>query len=122
MREHPDGAELLAIAREVLRKELMPLLPKEKAYAALMVMNAMGIAERQLAMGAEPQSQEQAALILLLNQEGGLAELNKVFAKKIRTGDFDASAPAQNLLWSTTLQRVRESAPKALRPTGAVAK
>lgn len=118
MREHPNGAELLAIAREVLRKELLPLLPKEKAYEVLMMVNAMGIAERQLMMGTQPQSQEQAELSLLLDQEGGLAELNKCFAKRIRAGDFSASQEAQNLLWSTTVQRVRESSPKALPAYG----
>ncbi|MGH8494226.1 MAG: DUF6285 domain-containing protein [Moraxellaceae bacterium] len=114
MREHPDGAQLLAIAREVLRKELLPLLPKDKAYDALMIANAMGIAERQLQQGDVPQQQEKAGLSVLLDSQQDLAGLNREFAQGIRRGDFDENAQARELLWEATLQRVRESAPKAL--------
>lgn len=114
MREQPDGAALLAVAREILRKELLPLLPKERSYDALMIANAMGIAERQLRAGDAPQHTEQALLAMLLGEQGSLSYLNRRFAERIRAGDFDASARAQELLWNFTVQRVRESAPKAL--------
>lgn len=114
MRERPDGAELLAIAREVLRKELLPLLPKDKAYSALMIANAMGIAERQLRNGTGPQEEERRALSTLLRRDGELLALNREFAARIRQGVFDDSAEARGLLWEATVQRVRESAPKAL--------
>lgn len=114
MRERPDGAELLAIAREVLRKELLPLLPKDKAYDALMIANAMGIAERQLQQGDLPQQQEAVELSALLDSQADLPELNRDFAQAIRRGDFDEDAKAKALLWGATVQRVRESAPKAL--------
>lgn len=116
MREHPDGADLLAIAREVLRRELLPLLPKERAYDALMVANAMGIAERQLRQGEEPMRHEREALAGLLGSGGDLAALNREFARRIRAGDFDASARAVLVLREAVLQRVRESAPKSLLP------
>ena len=114
MRERPDGAELLAIAREVLRRELLPLLPKDRQVDALMIANAMGIAERQLCAGEVPQQLEQEALLRLLGQEGALPALNRAFAVAIRAGHMDGNAEAQRLLWESTLQRVRESAPKAL--------
>ncbi|RKI45160.1 hypothetical protein D7Y27_11215 [Corallococcus sp. AB004] len=114
MREQPDGAALLAIAREVLLRELLPGLPEDKVYAARMIANAMGIAERQLRAGDEPQQEERGALVLLLQREGGLAELNHELAARIRQGGFDGNREAWSLLWDSTLQRVRESAPKAL--------
>src|SRR6218665_2737563 len=114
MRERPDGADLLAIAREVLRKELLPLLPKDKAYEALMIANAMGIAERQLQQGDVPQQEEKSGLAVLLASQAELAKLNREFSTRIRRGDFDDNASAQALLWEATVQRVRESAPKAL--------
>ncbi|ATB44528.1 DUF6285 domain-containing protein [Corallococcus macrosporus] len=114
MRERPDGAELLAIAREVLRNELLPLLPRDKAYGALMIANAMGIAERQLRSGMGAQEEERRALAMLLERDGDLATLNRVFAVRIRQGAFDDNAHARELLWNATVQRVRESAPKAL--------
>lgn len=114
MREQPTGAELLAIAREVLRKELLPLLPKEKAYDALMIANAMSIAERQLQQGEQAQHNEQAALSQLLQQDATLPILTQVFAQKIRAGEFDENAQARKILIDSVVQRVRESAPKAL--------
>ncbi|MCW5698978.1 MAG: hypothetical protein KIT00_03970 [Rhodospirillales bacterium] len=46
MRERPFGPELLEVARQVLRERLLPRLPGECRYDALMVINAMGIASR----------------------------------------------------------------------------
>lgn len=114
MRERPEGAELLATARELLRKELLPLLPKDKAYAALMVANAMSIAERQLQYGSVPQAKEWAELAAFLGQNGELPQLTRLFAQRIRRGELDNSAEARHLLWESVLQRVRESAPKSL--------
>lgn len=118
MREQPDGAALLAIAREVLRKELMPLLPKERAYEALMIANAMSIAERQLQGGDAAQGEEHSALQELLGQQGDLAALNRVLALKVRAGEMDGNIRAQQLLWQGVVQRVRESAPRVLQPYG----
>jgi hypothetical protein len=114
MREQPDGAALLAMAREVLRKELMPLLPKDKAYDALMIANAMSIAERQLQQGSAAQVLEQKMLSALLKADGDLAALTRQFAQKIRQGEMDNNADAKKLLIDSVVQRVRESAPKAL--------
>ncbi len=47
MNNRPDGSELLAVARRVLLDDLLPLLPAEKTYDALMVANAMAIAARE---------------------------------------------------------------------------
>lgn len=118
MREQPDGAALLAIARQVLRKELLPLLPKDKQYDVLMIANAMSVAERQLGIGEVPQQLEQKALSELLASDGDLSSLNRTFAAAIRAGEMDGNAAARKLLWDSTVQRVRESAPKALTAYG----
>lgn len=49
MNNRPYGNELLDVARRTLLDELLPLLPPEKTYEALMVANAMAIAARELA-------------------------------------------------------------------------
>ena len=115
MREQPDGAALLAIARDVLKEEVLPLLPKDSRYKALMILNAIGIAGRQLQAGDGPQREEQSDLSALLDREGDLAALCREFALRIRNGEADGNQAAQRLLWRMTEQRVRESAPKALR-------
>ncbi len=115
MREQPDGQALLAIARSVLREQLLPLLPKEQHYQALMIMNAMSIAERQLQYGDAPQRHERQALAALLQQEGELLALQRELVQRIRAGWLDDQPQGQQLLWQMTEQRVRESAPKSLR-------
>ncbi|MBL8700185.1 MAG: hypothetical protein JNK67_17540 [Alphaproteobacteria bacterium] len=46
--DRPDAAELLAIARDVFSRELQPVLPPGLRLSGLMVLNALGIAEREL--------------------------------------------------------------------------
>lgn len=53
MNNRPYGNELLDVARRTLLDELLPLLPPEKTYEALMVANAMAIASRELAPHAD---------------------------------------------------------------------
>jgi hypothetical protein len=120
MREHPTGAELLAIAREVLRKELLPLLPKGRQYDALMIANAMGIAERQLQAGDTPAQAETRELAVLLQMDTDQAGLERRLAQGLRNGEFDHRPEVQDLLWRLTVQRVRESAPRALALSGII--
>lgn len=126
MRDQPTGANLLETARDILRNELMPLLPKEKQYQVLMMANAMSIAARQLQYGEAPERQELVSLAHLLREEvdlGGdaarlheqLLALNGEFARRVRRGEYDDDAAAKQLLQQMTLQKVRESAPKALK-------
>lgn len=48
MRANPDARGLLDIAAETLRTEILPHVPPEARYAALMVVNALSIAGREL--------------------------------------------------------------------------
>lgn len=70
MREQPKADELLRYAREVLRQELIPALPKEHRLTGFMIANAMGIATRQLQHGDEHDYQELVALQKLLHNLG----------------------------------------------------
>ena len=54
MLEKPDAADLLATARDVVLRELLPALPPEKAFAARMVANAMAVAARAMQAPALP--------------------------------------------------------------------
>lgn len=62
MRTTPDTADLIATARTALKAEVLPHIPPNRRYAALMVLNALGIAERQLAKGAERRATARTAL------------------------------------------------------------
>jgi hypothetical protein len=122
MRDRPTGADLLAIARRVLREELLPLLPEEKRYDGLMVANAIAIAARQMAAGDGPAAEERARLAALLGAEGDMAGLAAELARRIRRGDYDPGRPGRQdvraFLWKATVGKLRESNPKALAAEG----
>lgn len=135
MREQPQGRNLLSIARSTLLEKVVPLLPQDQRYNALMVANAMAIALRQWESGDSWQQEELVRLQTLLDAEvfgkdafagevqngqqdlqNALIAANRALAHKIRHGDFDApSQPVAELLEWLAVQRVSESAPKVLQ-------
>lgn len=127
----PDAADLLAIARETLLDELVPALPKERRYAALMVANALAIAAREHRLGADARRDESVRLHRLTHDIGpsprasigvdapdALPALRTAVRDAIRAGAFDAprreAALAAALLQIATDQ-VAIANPKALR-------
>ncbi len=49
MRDLPEAPALLALARDVLVRDLLPLLPPERQFEVRLVANCMAIAEREAA-------------------------------------------------------------------------
>ncbi|MFW7340123.1 DUF6285 domain-containing protein [Pollutimonas sp. H1-120] len=78
MNNRPYGNELLSVARRTLLDELLPLLPPEKTYDALMIANAMAIAARELAPHAA-------------DDESARCEIRRFHAETGRDGSAQAS-------------------------------
>lgn len=126
MREQPAGQNLLETARNTLLEKVLPLIPQDQRYNALMVANAMAIALRQWQAGDTWQQEELTRLQALpgidvpadADLQNALLTANRQLTQKIRKGEFDQASAAQGalLMWMAT-QRVRESAPKALQTT-----
>jgi len=128
MRDRPTGAELLDLAREILRGDLLPELPAEKKFPALMIANAMAIAARQMRAGDTPAREQLAALAALYGGpvavSGGaviereVTRLYRRLAEDIRAGRFDPGTPdhaaAFDLVREQARQKVAESNPKYL--------
>ena len=130
MRDISDAADLMTTAREALLRELLPALPVEHRYAALMIANGMAIAAREHRLGTDAARSEAARLRNLLADSGrspakhDLSALRKATAAAIRAGYFDEPARAAALM--TDLAHTAEawvaiSNPKALRPAARVA-
>ena len=137
MRDEPSAVALLEAARRVLRDELIPRLPDECRFAALMVANAMAIAARQHEFGDAPEAAELAGLMALRGEgqvegqveaadthadtRGELLRLYGELSHDIRRGAYDPGtahhAALRDHLWRVTLQKLRESNPKALEET-----
>jgi hypothetical protein len=129
MRDYPDGADLLVTARDVLRNQLLGVLPPEMRTAALMVANAMAIAARQLETCDDPQRVELASLRALFETpcadvpDAGvlrreLETLNRRLVLALRSGDADPATPlgkrALAHLRSVQRARVMQSNPRYL--------
>lgn len=126
-----DAADLLAIARETLLDELVPALPKERRYAALMVASALAIAAREHRLGADARRDEAERLRRLMQDAGrsprasvgvdtpdALAALRMAVRDAIRAGAFDAPSPKAALvaaLQQIAADQVAIANPKALR-------
>jgi hypothetical protein len=123
MRDVPTGPELLALARDVLLNELLPLLPEQHRLDARLVANSMAIAEREAVIGASPTQQhilrEVEAVCGTAEGEGdALARL----ALDLRAGAFESCAPrdrrARAILWRLTIFKLRQANPRFLAANG----
>jgi hypothetical protein len=116
MRDLPNSRDLLALARELLLDELLPLLPPERARDAHLIATSMAIAARE---GGEGWQKEIAdALIELYGKDGSLAR----FATDLRNGAFETSPSrekaARAILWRLTIAKLREGNPHFLAANG----
>ena len=128
MRDRPDGAALLALAREVLDDELPPGRWAETQLAR----RAIEIAERERAAGdmhfaaAERELEAFYATPLTPSLSPHCGERENAmwrrFARDLRAGAFEGDAAraraARALLWRLTVARLRISNPQFLAANG----
>jgi hypothetical protein len=131
MRNSPDGAGLLRVARETLLDEILDSVPEERRHTLRMAANALAIAAREAEAGEADLVKELRLLGELYGEEvvqaaganlrERIAKMNKRFARDIRDGIFDgACAPGVHaLLMDQVCARLRISNPGYLRATDA---
>jgi hypothetical protein len=121
VRDLPTGPALLALARDVLLHELMPLLPQEGHLAARLVANSMAIAEREAVAGNEP-AQEILRELEKLYGDGEQRLLLRRLAQDIRAGGFEESQLSERhvreILWLHTITKLRRANPRFLSANG----
>jgi hypothetical protein len=120
MRDRPTGAELLALARDLLQRELVPHLPPEKRLEALMILNVMGIAERELTLSEAGDADLTRRLRDLYGEGDAGAQLHRLSAE-IRAGEFDTGPRrtlVRDLLWAMAKRKARAANPKLLSAQG----
>lgn len=101
----PDAHELLDIARSTLLEQLLPALPGELRYPALMIANAMAIAARESRLVALAEDQERTRLAALVDEApAALPDLRRQLARAIRLGSHDAPQNHRTLV--ETLRQV----------------
>ena len=127
MNDWPDAGDLLETARNTFMAEVLPALPEALRYTALMIANAMAIAQREIAAGDAPLRAEYQRLAEILSGiaaapdgnalRGAVAGYNRRLANEIRAGRFDGEERAAMLehLRRTTEEKLAVSNPKALK-------
>jgi hypothetical protein len=127
MNDRPDATELLEIARRTLLDQILPRLPEDLRYSALMIANAIAIASREHAAGDDDAQAELARLRVFFSERPkplagaalhvALAGYNRRLATEIRAGRFDAKERTALLghLEKTTVDKLAVSNPKALK-------
>lgn len=126
MNDRPDARDLLEIARHAFTTEVLPAVPEALRYTALMIANAIAIAQREIAAGDAPLRGEYRRLAELLSGNAAapdgdalrkaVAGYNRRLANEIRAGRFDGEERAAMLehLRRTTEEKLAVSNPKAL--------
>ncbi|HML11301.1 MAG TPA: phosphotransferase [Stellaceae bacterium] len=116
-RDLPTTRDLLALARETLLDELLPLLPPERERDAHLIATVMAIAVREAAAGGW-QAEIGQALKEFFGGSGSLVRL----AADLRNGAFETSPSrekaARAILWRLTIGKLREGNPHFLAANG----
>ncbi len=135
MKDISDAVDLIATARDALMNDLLPKLQKDQRYTALMIANALAIAQREQRSGIDVCREEIERLHSLLAACGVAAAtsgrdspanelpvLRRALCSAIRGGRFDDASRSRALmahLARTTADWVAISNPKALRTDSA---
>jgi len=107
MTDRPDAGDLLAEARRALREEIAPQLDREARCKVLMIANAIGIAEREIACQDRVSEAERRLQALQ-------ASAGHTLHSAIRGGLLDGDREFFGELVELTRARLRISNPKVL--------
>jgi uncharacterized protein DUF6285 len=125
MPDLPTGQTLLALARDVLLNDLMPLLPEEVRLDARLVANSMAIAEREAETADDLRKMITRELEELYDSRmrgEELKDLLRRFGRDLRVGTFSSSEPlerrAREILWQLTIAKLRRANPRFLAANG----
>ena len=91
MRDKPNGAALLDVARRSLLDEVAPALKGQPRYVALMVANAMGIAAREIEEHSRFERARSAVLARAAQEDGAPVDTAITgLVRSLRSGRHDA--------------------------------
>ncbi len=102
-RDQPETIDLLRVAAEAMKRDILPNLAAEKHLDALMILSILSAAERDLADAGGLDERQRERLQSILPSGGGVAEL----CAGIRDGQFDDPA-AYRALHGCLLEDVRD--------------
>lgn len=124
MRDRPNAADLLDIARETIERSILPALAPALRYTGLMVVNALANAQREIEAGEAPLDAALRRLAKLYGEaptaagadavRTALDRLNRRLVADLRAGRLDGNAAIAAHLLAAAADAVRETNPKYL--------
>ncbi|MFP5516611.1 MAG: DUF6285 domain-containing protein [Alphaproteobacteria bacterium] len=115
--DDPKAGDLVAIALRSFREAILPVIPAEQRFTALMIANALGVAERELAAGGKADAALADAVGKLIDAKGDLRALLPRLCTDIDVGRFDSperQEALRSVLKDITRARLAVSNPKRL--------
>jgi hypothetical protein len=112
MQDEPTPTELIKAVADFLRNDIAPAITGHNAFKLRVSINALDLVTRQLALEQGSDAAEARRLSELLAMRGSLAELNRVLADRIATGEVDLQTPGlAEHLWQTTMAKLAVDQP-----------
>jgi Domain of unknown function (DUF6285) len=112
MQDEPTPTELIKAVADFLRNDIAPAISGHNAFKLRVSINALDLVTRQLALEQGSDAAEARRLSELLAMQGSLAELNRVLAERIATGEVDQQTPGlAEHLWQTTMAKLAVDQP-----------
>jgi hypothetical protein len=89
MQDRPTAVELVEAIREFLEQDVMPAVDGRVRFHTRVAANALGMLERELALGPGLDAAERARMSALLGHDADVATLTTELAARIRDGSLD---------------------------------
>ncbi len=112
MQDLPSPANLVALAADFLRAEIMPEMSGAKNFQLRVAINALDLCARQLRDANAGEEAEHARLAALLGRDGTLNDLNRAFCEEIASAAMTLESPGvADHLWTTTMEKLAVDQP-----------
>jgi aminoglycoside phosphotransferase (APT) family kinase protein len=89
LQDRPSAAELVAAVREFLERDVLDTVEARVRFHTRVAVNALGMVERELALGRSLDAAARDQLATFLGSDGDLGALLTELAARIRRGDLD---------------------------------
>ena len=110
MQDLPGPADLVALAADFLRAEIMPSTQGAQNFQLRVAINALDLVARQLRDAGN--CAEQQRLQALLARQGSLHDLNRALCEEIASGAKTLATPGlADHLWATTMSKLAVDQP-----------
>ena len=112
MQDEPTPIELTKAVADFLRNDITPLISGHQAFKLRVAINILDLVTRQLTREEGSDAREVERLRGLLGIDGSVAELNRVLADRIASGELDlATSGLAEHLWATTMDKLAVDQP-----------